>query len=322
MYKRQIYSPIRVHLPGTPEGELQPLLDAIVQQVDVRTGLVVWEWHSYGHIPLSDSHATPANSASFDAYHINSVQALGRNKVLISARDTSALYKVDRPSGRVVWVLGGRSSDFGLGRGARFHFQHDARMLPGRRISVFDDEAGPPQLAPSSRGLVLQLSGHPRRATVARQYHRQADTSAQSEGSMQTLADGDVFVGWGAQPFLSQFSARGRLLFDASLPEDDGSYRVYRAPWSATPKTQPIAVASRTDGSNVSVYASWNGATEAARWEVLAGSSADAMVPVGGASKAGFDTAIQIPAGAKLYAVRALDASGQALASSNAVAAK
>ena len=213
-----IYSPVLVHLPGTPEGTLSPLLDAIVQQVDVRTGLVVWEWHSYGHIPLSDSHATPANSASYDAYHINSVQALDANKVLISARDTSALYKVDRPSGRVVWVLGGRSSDFKLGRGARFHFQHDARMLPGRRISVFDDEAGPPQLAPSSRGLVLQLSGHPRRATVARQYHRQADTSAQSEGSVQTLADGDVFVGWGAQPFFSQFSARGRLLFDAQPP--------------------------------------------------------------------------------------------------------
>ncbi len=316
-----IYSPVLVHLPDTPEGALSPLLDAIVQQVDVRTGLVVWEWHSYGHIPLSDSHATPANSASYDAYHINSVQALDANKVLISARDTSALYKVDRPSGRVVWVLGGRSSDFRLGRGARFHFQHDARMLPGRRISVFDDEAGPPQLAPSSRGLVLQLSGHPRRATVARQYHRQADTSAQSEGSVQTLADGDVFVGWGAQPFFSQFSARGRLLFDASLPEDDGSYRVYRAPWSATPKTQPIAVASRTDASNVSVYASWNGATEIARWRVLAGDSPQSLEPLVSTRKRGFETRFDLATPATTFAVRALDADGRTLATSAPVSA-
>ncbi len=226
-----VYSPIRVHLPGTPEGQLSPLLDAIVQQVDVRTGLVVWEWHSYGHIPLSESHATPQNSASYDAFHINSIQPLRAGKVLISARDTSAIYKLDRASGRIVWRLGGSASDFKMGNGANFHFQHDARFLGGHRVSLFDDEAGPPQFAPSSRGLVLKLHRHPHKATVVHAYHRQADTSAQSEGSVQTLPDGSAFVGWGAEPFFSQFSPRGRLLFDANLPVDDGSYRVYRFPW-------------------------------------------------------------------------------------------
>ncbi len=177
-----IYSPILVHLPGDPEGELSPLLDAIVQQVDVRTGLVVWEWHSYGHIPLSESQATPENSASYDAFHINSIQPLAHDKVLISARDTSALYKVDRSSGRIVWRLGGSASDFKLGKGARFHFQHDARWLGDGQLSLFDDQAGPPQFAPSSRGLILKLKRHPKRATVVKSYHRPEDTSAQSEG--------------------------------------------------------------------------------------------------------------------------------------------
>ncbi len=99
--------------PGRPEGTLSPLLDAIVQEVDVRTGLVVWEWHGYGHIPLADSYATPENSASYDAYHINSIQPLGGGHVLISARDTSAIYEVDRASGRIVWKLGGKESTSG-----------------------------------------------------------------------------------------------------------------------------------------------------------------------------------------------------------------
>jgi hypothetical protein len=147
-----VYSPVLVHLPGTPPGTLSHLLDAIVQDVDIRTGLVVWEWHCLGHIPLADSYATPQNSASYDAFHINAIQPLPGDRVLVSARDTSAIYEIDRARGRIVWTLGGRASSFRLGAGARFYFQHDAQMLPSGEIAMFDDEAGPPMKAPSSRG--------------------------------------------------------------------------------------------------------------------------------------------------------------------------
>jgi hypothetical protein len=310
-----IYSPILVHLPGTPEGELSPLMESIVQQVDVRTGLVVWEWHSYGNVPLEHSHATPQNSASYDAFHINSIQALPRDKVLVSMRDMSAIYKIDRSTSRVVWTLGGPGSDFRMGPDAQFEFQHDAQLLPGRRVSMFDDQAGPPQFAPSSRGLVLKLRNRPKRATVDREYHRQADTSAQSEGSLQLLPGGDVFVGWGAQPFFSQFSPRGRLLFDASLPEDDGSYRVYREPWSTRPKTIPAVAATRVDEGTVVVHASWNGATEVHRWRVLAGDPYS-LEPAQIARARGFETAITVSSRDSTFAVEALDSEGDVLATS------
>ena len=269
-----VYSPIRVHLPGTPAGKLSPLLDAIVQEVDIRTGLVVWEWHSYGHIPLETSQATPQNSASYDAFHINAIQELKRDRVLISARDTSAIYKVDRAGGRILWTLGGKGSNFRLGPGAQFYFQHDAHMLSNGRISMFDDGAGPPQLNPFSRGLILQLNAQRHKATLVRQFARSADTSAQSEGSLQRIPGGNVFVGFGSTPFFSEFSQRGKLLFDASLPVDDGSYRTYRFPWTATPSTPPAVAAQRTGPSSVSVFASWNGATKVAKWRILAGPSA------------------------------------------------
>jgi hypothetical protein len=293
------------------------MLDAIVQAVDVRTGLVTWEWHAYGHVPLADSYATPANSAFYDAYHINSIQPLAGGQVLISARDTSALYDVDRASGRVLWTLGGRASSFHLGPGARFWFQHDARMLPGGRISLFDDEAGPPQKAPASRGLILRLDRRTRAARVVRSYRRAGDTSAQSEGSVQELPGGNVFVGFGATPFFSEFSASGRLLFDAQLPQDDGSYRVVTAPWSATPRTRPDAAAQRGANGALTVYASWNGATAVARWQVLAGTDAASLAPAGGpVVRSGFETAIRVTTTAPLVAVRALSASGKVLATS------
>jgi hypothetical protein len=290
-----------------------PLLDAIVQQVDVATGLVVWEWHALGHIPLSESYATAKNSAFYDAFHINSIQALPRGRVLISARDTSAVYEIARAGSRILWTLGGKASDFRLGRGARFWFQHDAQ-LEGRRVSVFDDEAGPPQKAPSSRGLILRLDRRRHRATVVRALHRSNTTSAQSEGSVQALPGGGHFVGFGAEPWFSQFAADGRLVFDARLPNDDGSYRAYRFPWHARPATRPVAAAA--EGA---VYASWNGATEVAAWQVLAGDSPATLQVVGTAPRRGFETQIRLPRLAPSAQVRALDATGAVLAQSRVV---
>jgi hypothetical protein len=317
-----VYSPVLVHLPGTAPGALSPLLDSIVQEVDIRTGLVVWEWHALGHIPLASSSATPTNSADYDAFHINSIQPAPGDRVLVSARDTSAVYLVDRAGGRIVWTLGGKASSFRMGRGAHFHFQHHAQMVGSSEVSLFDDEAGPPSFASSSRGLILELDLRHRTASVVRQYRRPgSNTRAQSEGSVQQLPGGNVFLGSGSTGFFSEFSTSGKLLFDASLPKNDGSYREFRFPWCATPATRP-AVATR-DGSRStdSVYVSWNGATSVARWQVLAGRNGASLSPVASAPASGFETRIEVASRASTFAVRALSSSGHILATSAAVPA-
>ncbi len=314
-----IYSLIRVHLPGTPAGTLSPLIDSIVQQVDVKTGLVEWEWHSYGHIPLETSQATPQNSAFYDAFHINAIQRLKHDRVLISARDTSGVYAIDRASGRLLWTLGGKGSNFRFGPGALFNFQHDAHILSNGRISMFDDGAGPPQLSPFSRGLILRLNFRKHKAKLVHQFARSSTTSAQSEGSLQRLPGGNVFVGFGSEPFFSEFSSRGKLLLDASLPQDDGTYRTFRFPWSATPKTKPVIVAQRH--GTVSLYASWNGATRVAKWEFLAGPSAGSLRRIATAPKRSFETQIDVSSSAAVFAVRALDSKGHVIGRSDAVPA-
>jgi hypothetical protein len=316
-----IYSPIRVHLPGTPPGTLSPLLDSIVQEVDIKTGLVTWEWHSYGHIPLETSQANPQNSASFDAFHINAIQALRKDRVLISARDTSAIYKVDRASGRILWTLGGKGSNFQLGPGAQFYFQHNARQLSNGRIGMFDDGAGPPQLNPYSRGLILQLNKRRHKATLVRQFARSGTTSAQSEGSLQRLPGGNVFVGYGSEPFFSEFSSRGKLLLDGSLPQDDGTYRTYRFPWTGTPKTPPAVAAQRSGPASVSVFVSWNGDTQVAEWRVLAGGTDSSLRPVATVRRSGFETRVDLNTTATAFAVRALDSRGRTIGHSGVIPA-
>ncbi len=139
---------------------------------------------------------------------------------------------------------------------------------------------------------------------------------------MQTLPGGNVFVGFGAQPFFSEFSPTGRLLFDASLPQDDGSYRAYRFPWNGhTAGRGPTWRCAAAARPRSSVYASWNGATDVVRWQVLAGQSATSLAPVSSAARSDFETRIDVTSAATTFAVRALGAKGRVLATSAPVSA-
>ena len=300
-----------------------PVLDSVAQEIDIRTGLVMWEWHAMTQIPTSETEVEPANGV-WDPYHLNSIEPLPDGRVLISLRDTSGVYLIDQDTGALVWQIAGKSSSFTIGKGARFHFQHDAR-LQGKllnTLTVFGNEAGPPVYAPS-RGLVLRLSNG--KVQLAHQYPRPDTTVAPAEGSMQVMRHGEAVVGFGATQFFSEFSRggagekKGTLLFDAELAKGDGTYRVLRFPWQATPNTLPkLAVESGAPGE-VNLYASWNGATQVARWEVLAGESEATLAPAGTFAWGGFETEMSLTTGDTVFEVRALDAKGHVLATSEAV---
>ncbi len=117
------------------------LVESAVQEIDINTGRVLWQWDAHGHVPLSDSYAGKPGSGAYDAYHLNSVQQLPSGNLLVSIRNSWALYEIDKQTGRILWTLGGKHSSFKIGRGANFEWQHDAAMLPDGTITVFDDGA-------------------------------------------------------------------------------------------------------------------------------------------------------------------------------------
>jgi hypothetical protein len=303
-------------LPTCSESS-PPTIDGVVQEIDIHTGLVMWEWHSMGHVALTETEVPPTGGV-WDPYHVNSIQALPEHHLLISMRDTSGVYDVDQDSGEIVWQIAGKSSSYTMKKHTVFHFQHDAR-LEGKNLNyltVFADEAGPPVYG-TSRGLKLKIARG--KVSLVHQYTRPTFTVAVSEGSMQVMRHGEAVVGFGSAQAFSEFAKngesekRGRLLFDAELPKGDGSYRVLRFPWESEPSTSPAIAAERQSPSEVAVYASWNGATKVTSWEVLAGSDAEALTPVASAPWAGFETQIDVPGGATVFEVRALDKNGKAL---------
>jgi hypothetical protein len=141
---------------------------------------------------------------------------------------------------------------------------------------------------------------------------------ARAMGNTQLLPGGGVFVGWGTNPYFSEYSADGKLLLEGQLTKHAPTYRSFIGPWTGRPADVP-AVAARRRPSGAMVYASWNGATEVASWRVLAGKAKNALAPVASARKSGFETAIAVRSKGPYFAAEARDAKGHVLARSNPV---
>jgi Arylsulfotransferase (ASST) len=297
---------------GSRKGSVQ---DAVFQEVDLATGELLLEWHSLEHVPFEDSYAVV--TADWDFFHINSVDLDSDGNLLVSSRSTHTIYKVDR-AGKILWRLGGKRSDFEMRPGSSFAWQHDVRRHPSGALTVFDNGATP-AVEKLSRGLVLDLDEHAMTATLERQYVHPPILSG-SQGSMQLLPGGNVFVGWGEAPHVSEFDSSGRLLFDAVLGHAYESYRAFRLPWSGHPAEAPSIAFDGRPGSRT-VYASWNGATDIDRWQLLGGASPERMRLLASVPAHGFESSLRTNAAGPCFAARALDSSGAVLGQTAAMAA-
>ena len=315
------YYPVFWNATALHMSSRQIVLDSVVQEIDVKTGLLLFQWDSLDHVPLSDSYEAAVASAGFpyDYFHINSVQLQPDGNLLISARNTWAAYEVDHASGQVVWTLGGKSSSYKLGSGVEFAFQHDVRLHTDTdpTVTLFDDGAGPPKVHAQSRGIVVRLNDRDMTATLVGQQVHTPALAASFEGNVQELPAGDDFVGWGQQPYFTEFNLQGQVVFDGRFVGNNSSYRAYRLPWVGTPTTLPSVTVSRA-GADMNVYVSWNGATRVASWRVFAGATGDAVYAVATVTKEGFETQVTVPA-QPYVEVQALDSAGRALATSTVV---
>jgi hypothetical protein len=302
---------------GSKNGLLD---DCVVQEIDIRTGLVMFEWHALGHVNIADSYepAPRAASSLYDYFHINSIELVQNRDLLISARNTWGVYMVETATGNVQWSLGGKKSSFRLGPGVRFAWQHDAELLPDSVVSIFDDEDSPKE-ASQSRAVNVALNFKQHQATLVRQLtHPGTPILSPSQGNAQPLPGGDELVGWGQAGFVSEFAETGTLLFDMRLPALSNSYRAYTFPWSGEPAGQP-AIAASPSKQGTTVYASWNGATAIAQWQVLAGASRTNLTPAATFPDSGFETTMPISPAQPYVAVQALSASGAVLGTSPSI---
>jgi hypothetical protein len=316
------YNPIRCNLQAVKGSAGGAIVDTAIQEVDLRTGLVRWEWHSLDHVAASESEVeTPTGASPWDYFHLNSIDPQPDGNLFISARSTWAGYQLQAGSGKVLWRLGGNDSSFRMGPGTRTAWQHDGRVLADGQVSFFDDGSNPP-IHSQSRGIRIALDLKTHEARLVSSYtHPGAPLLSPSQGNMQTLPDGDAVVGYGGVPAISEYATGGALLLDAHLPLDMSFYRAFRFPWSARPSSPPLVLAALNNtGEETIVHASWNGATEVSSWRVLAsGASGGALTARATIPDGGFESSTTLPEKYARVAVQALDSVGRPLGTSRTV---
>jgi hypothetical protein len=301
---------------GGPSDGL--VTEGVVQEIEIRSGRVLFEWHSLDYIGLDESHSPVPTSATtaWDYFHLNAVSIDEDGNLLVGARNTWAVYRIDRHSGALLWRLGGTKSDFTLGPDVAFAWQHNPTAADDHGlIRIFDNEASPTVL-PYSRVIWVRHDDRRKTATLERWFKHPESLSAGSQGNAEALDNGNTFVDWGALPRFSEFDIDNNLVFDASFPQGYNSYRAYRYVWDGEPETIPTASAAVDIDGDTIIDAIWNGATKVASWEVLDSHG----VRVGKGAWNGYDTTLQVDEPLQSIIVVARDRDGFELARSIATA--
>ncbi|KAI8272433.1 hypothetical protein K4K56_002351 [Colletotrichum sp. SAR 10_98] len=288
----QIYQPVPRDLtPWGAEPEQQWIVNAIIQELDIATGKLLFEWSSLDHVtpdeailPINPGQAGSGYNSSdaWDYFHINSVDKDATGNYLISARDACSVHKINGTDGSIIWRLAGTNSSFDLGEGVDFCFQHHARWLSQggdeEVLSLYDNSAHGTEhgggrevhTAPTSSGKIIRVNTRTWKAELVQGFYPPDDLLSKSQGSTQILPGGNALVNWGSSGAVTEFKADGTPIFHAYMDSGDlgvavENYRAFRFNWTGLPSEEPAIVAlENKDGT--AVYVSWNGDTETETW--------------------------------------------------------
>ncbi|OAA72302.1 Arylsulfotransferase [Cordyceps fumosorosea ARSEF 2679] len=304
-----------------------PLQDSGFQEIDPATNEVLFAWSAREHFNLGDSFATydtdfgVGSPAGFDFFHLTSVEKSEDGNYLVSSSHLSALAMIDGRDGHVVWTLGGKNSDFKDmhgGNATAFAWQHDAQLVGGDEVVLFDNHGRSSTGRPAaSRGLRLRLDLEQKTVELVKEFHRpEGGVRSGSGGGVQLLKEGHAMVAWGgsdgspAAAFV-EYNKAGQPVMDVRLGSDDdasitthdATYRVSRHRWQGEPTWPPSVAVDAPSGSTAgaTVYVSWNGATDVSHWAILASDTPDTVSHyknvIARANRTGFETQITLDNG-------------------------
>jgi hypothetical protein len=241
--------------PARHAGRLRE--DAVIQEVD-ENGVEVWRWNSWGHLPLRDN----LDGDPVDYAHANSIEVDTDGNLLVSLRSMSAVVKINRQTGAVMWTLGGRSNDFRIiDPLGGFCGQHDARRLANGHLLMFDNGIDcAPDGADRNRSRAVEYAIDEQAMTARLVWSHEQPLYGFATGGTQRLANGNTLIGWGTAATITEVTRSGQRVFEMEPRNDAGlpffSYRARRAPFpdAMEPRVQistPAAGATFGQGQRV-----------------------------------------------------------------------
>lgn len=314
------------------------LADSIFEEVDIATNDLIFSWRASEHIALNASYADPgatgiSSDSPYDFFHINSIEKDDSGNYLISARHTHGIYYINGTNGDIIWTMGGKDNDFedkSDGQATNFAWQHDARWRNTdlTEMTLFDNGAADwVKTENETRGLWLSIDYDDMSVTLKQDYISPEGILSISQGSVQVLSNGNVFMGYGSNGAFIEYTNDGKAIWDVQFGiignASVQSYRAYKQNWQGFPGWNPSIAASGNGTDNTTVYMSWNGATEIKQWAVLASNSSSSLATGDdlwkNVTKTGFETNITVGTNARYIRAAALDADGKVLGATGIV---
>lgn len=313
---------------GRPD-DFSWIISGGIVELDMGTGDILFEWSSYENVLVDESvkvysNSYPADQPGWDYIHVNSVDKNEAGDYLLSGRFSNCVYYISK-EGEIVWRLGGKYSDFDLD--FPFSKQHHARFVESNgthHVISFMNNASDESEAEEdvSSALYIEIDSDAMTAEVVKRINRPDGGLTRLRGSVQTLDNGNSFLGWSERGYHSEHDPDGKLLMEAKFVSTRlSSYRSYKFPFVGRPNTPPDLVSSvyGTDETDMSTifHVSWNGATDIASWRFFARASDDGVsVPVGNTTKSDFESMYIADGYLDWVSVEALDIDGNVLGTS------
>ncbi len=229
----------QVDLTAIGLGAAEYVLDGAIVETDA-AGDEVWTWNTADHFgdvstfPLRWNRTFPA-VGEVDLVHPNSLQRLNDGDYVVSARHYDAVFRVDRATDDVDWVLAGSGLTAPPGTaltvvGDPYNGPlrpHDAR-LTGDVLTVFDNRtdngAGQP-----ARAVAYRIDTNAMTATMLWQVRRGDGAASPAQGSARVTPDGSVLISWGQlEPVFEEFTVSGQRLLSIGPVPRANSYRIIK----------------------------------------------------------------------------------------------
>ncbi len=241
--------PIKTGVDLTPlgYGTNQSIADCVVQEIDPQ-GNLLWSWKASDHVGINEtepalfSFYTVNGTQVGDVYHCNSVDVdPSGQQVLVSLRNTSGIYDVNKTTGNVSWKLSGNSNVHDSGERyliikndpeTETSGQHDARFLPYSQVSLYDDHTA---ASGAARGVQYYADPQGDAATLEWSYVNPDGQNTLATGSFRRDDDGGNVIGWGFHTGsgFTEVDGNGNVLFKVSFPNNEKGYRSIKVPLSA-----------------------------------------------------------------------------------------
>jgi|GEM_PF-3397327 len=202
----------------------------VLQEIDTTLNEVVNFWDTVDHFKVEESLIVNLNANNIDYVHINSIDIVKNQFVLISSKNLCEATLINWNNGEIIWRLGGLNN--------QFKFENDSILFSGQhhiqlnedKLTVFDNGVLTNPMQSSAVTYLLNQSDFT--ATQTSRYYNQYKDFYLFMGAVHTLQNNHQVVCWGLRGAyqVSEFDDLGNEIMKTTFSTTD-NYRINPANW-------------------------------------------------------------------------------------------